>query len=397
MFFKRPIKEIEYNDVLDFCATKTKENEVLDYKEDFPKKFEKTIAAFANTFGGLIIVGVAEEDGFPVDNPSGIKYTNGLEERVTNIVISNIYPAIFPDIQVCKPVKGKTFVLIQIAQSSNTPHSIANRTKVYLRTGNVSKPERLVDMDELHWLTRNREVSTDLRHSIRERAFDQYNILFKQNKVTLDFAEMTLNISPIYPKYLKINLPELKNEIVNLSVRTSGGSNFPSFPVSKIRTTQGGVFLFRHDKGIGGEFTEYTFFHKIGLLYHTQDIGRYLDNKEQTLYLMTIMSEYQSFLLFYKNLIDKIGIWGDYLVIVLLTKVEGLRVVPVGFNNFRSELPDPYPRISYSYEGILHSSDFVDKKSIDNEVLDLAEDLHWSFDVARSRDNLNLVIKEKLK
>lgn len=66
MFFGKPLKEVSYQDVLDFCATKTKENEVLDYKEDFPTKLQKTIAAFANTYGGIIIIGVGEKDGFPV-------------------------------------------------------------------------------------------------------------------------------------------------------------------------------------------------------------------------------------------------------------------------------------------------------------------------------------------
>ena len=34
----------------------------LDYKRDFPRKLEKTISAMANTFGGIVLIGVEEDD-----------------------------------------------------------------------------------------------------------------------------------------------------------------------------------------------------------------------------------------------------------------------------------------------------------------------------------------------
>jgi len=62
MIYVKPINEITYDDVKNFIQKKIKENTFLDYKADFPRKLEKTIAAMANTHGGIIIIGVKEED-----------------------------------------------------------------------------------------------------------------------------------------------------------------------------------------------------------------------------------------------------------------------------------------------------------------------------------------------
>src|SRR3979490_2834406 len=48
-----------------------REGYLLDYKEDVSDRFLRSVAAFANTFGGLLIVGVTEKDGRP-DKLAGV-------------------------------------------------------------------------------------------------------------------------------------------------------------------------------------------------------------------------------------------------------------------------------------------------------------------------------------
>ena len=54
-----------YEDVLSFLQEAIPEGVRLDYRRDFPINLEKTIAALANTEGGVILIGVEEDSERP--------------------------------------------------------------------------------------------------------------------------------------------------------------------------------------------------------------------------------------------------------------------------------------------------------------------------------------------
>lgn len=135
----------------------------------------------ANTFGGLILIGVAEDDeGCPVLPIAGIEFERGLEERVIQKVLSNIYPPFVPEVKACvREADQKTVVVIKIAQSQATPHAIAGRREIYLRTGNRNHPEDIATLERHEWLRDRRALSVQLKERIlnasRERASKLYN------------------------------------------------------------------------------------------------------------------------------------------------------------------------------------------------------------------------------
>jgi len=99
MLYTKPINEIAWDDIEDFCNQRITEGLHLDYKRDFPQKLEKTISAMANTFGGIILIGVKEDDqSKPVVPITGIDLGRGLSERVWNIILSNITPIVLPHV-----------------------------------------------------------------------------------------------------------------------------------------------------------------------------------------------------------------------------------------------------------------------------------------------------------
>jgi hypothetical protein len=74
---------LTWEEIVEFCDQQVAENTVLDYKRDMPADIEKTVAAMANTVGGLILVGVAENDHAKPALPlPGIATKRGLVEQV---------------------------------------------------------------------------------------------------------------------------------------------------------------------------------------------------------------------------------------------------------------------------------------------------------------------------
>lgn len=398
MFFSKPLKEVTYQDVLDFCSQKVKENSVLDYKVDFPSKLEKVLSAFANTYGGLVIIGVGDKDGFPEKNPIGIKFERGLEEKVMGIVLGNIQPPFFPEVQVCPEVKGKTFVLIQVPQSSNTPHAIENNTLVYLRTGNITTPEKIANLDELHWLSKQRENSIILRSDVINFVTDRYQSLCKHHSAKINFGELNVYIVPQYPQYLSFDIKALKDEAVTLEVNTLSGSVFPSFNAARIQTMQDAMYIFINNKVESSEFTEYTAFHSTGLLLHNEDIGHIETNEDDTnsnyIYLLTAVDSYFNLLRFYNNLRNKIGIWGDFKIQIALLKLDDVITVPL---NSTRHGASSYLGKRYIYDRVLSSSVLKDNKSIVNELIDFTTDLHWSFDYPLDESTVRQRLEERYK
>lgn len=64
---------------------------LLDFKQDLNEKTLYTVAAFANTFGGLLLLGVSDKDGRP-ENIVGVSSAGELKNQVVNFISSNIVP-----------------------------------------------------------------------------------------------------------------------------------------------------------------------------------------------------------------------------------------------------------------------------------------------------------------
>ncbi len=218
MLYKKNIDQISWEDVESFCEQRIAENAYLDYKESFPKNLSKSISAFANTLGGIIIIGVEEdEQNKPVLPVKGIPFERGLSEKITNIILGNITPPIFPEIQVCvNENETKAIIVIRIAQSNQTPHAISGNTQVYIRTGNLNHPESIATLDQIFWLDAHRKKSTELKNKLIKDANIRFNAIYENeeriNKLTHGF--FTLLMCPLYPKESFLTPPEL-NEIIS--------------------------------------------------------------------------------------------------------------------------------------------------------------------------------------
>jgi len=206
MFFDKPINQLTYEDVRNFLKKGIPENTMLDYKLLLPKnneKFAKTIAAFANSLGGTIIIGVKDEHDKPKPPFNGIAVHQKIRGQIESIIQDYIDPVVFVDIATCKnPKNNNMFVVINIPQSNLTPHLVGHLKRAYVRTGQSSRPETIVHPNNLPWLLDNRRKSNNLRHILIDKGeahFDNY-----LRSLSKDPAEMrgicALLLTPLYPQ-----------------------------------------------------------------------------------------------------------------------------------------------------------------------------------------------------
>ena len=154
----------------------------VEYKGTFDAnvrdKIPKVLSSFANSHGGVLVVGVNTLNGVPQPPFQGFRPSPRGEFALTveNICLQNIYPPLLPQTTVVgSDVSGHVFLVIEVDESAQAPHAIENSKKVYVRTGNAANPYDLADVDLVFDLAKRREEPFELRARLFERARKRFN------------------------------------------------------------------------------------------------------------------------------------------------------------------------------------------------------------------------------
>jgi predicted HTH transcriptional regulator len=124
-------------DLLD--ALRRPEGKTLEFKRDLssPDGLLRTVVAFANTAGGVILVGV--EDG--TRHVRGVADPLALEERLASLISDSITPRLLPDLEILTYRKTHV-VAVQVFPSPTRPHYLT-RTGLhggtYVRVGSTNR------------------------------------------------------------------------------------------------------------------------------------------------------------------------------------------------------------------------------------------------------------------
>lgn len=126
--------------VVDLATILTRhEGKTLEFKRDLssPEGILKTIVAFANTSGGVILLGV--EDG--TRRVKGIRDVLAEEERLASLLADSISPKLVPSMEVM-PWRKTQVLAVEIHPSPNRPHHL-NRLGptegVFVRVGSTNR------------------------------------------------------------------------------------------------------------------------------------------------------------------------------------------------------------------------------------------------------------------
>lgn len=326
-------EDLDWQDVVDFVALGLPEGTIRDYKADFPADLEKTVAAMANTSGGLVIIGATEDrkttraTGLP-----GIPNGTGLGERVLNICISNIAPVLGPEVAVlADPTGTRAAVVIRISQSHQAPHATSKNTKVYLRRGSISNPEDYATLDELEWLRRGREKSLALRQELLERAnarFWQFLKGFHEARYERELARdgmLELSLCPTYPHTLLRTPPELEDIVWTTRVKDYYRSDdyFPIGPAGSVLVQDGVV---KQSSVNGVEWAHHTEVNSFGLLFFRQSLLRQFPVNGKSLRLIRaseVFARVDEMFDWARTYYDKVGYWGGLVFTMRLENLIG--------------------------------------------------------------------------
>jgi hypothetical protein len=370
-----PVKDLTFDDVVEFCKEKQIEGIQIDYKKDFPQKgLAKHFAAFSNTRGGIIIIGVEEDNktGLPT-KWEGITNEGKLEDRVHQFA-ANVEPLPDYDVSTTNEVGGKAFLLIRIFEGVRTPYYVQNDSNIWIRTGNISNQIDIASPDALELLFKKRERAELSRAFFINRAYEVYSAAMKraenerlaeiakekeehiqeqqrigtvnpsltdfkssiyQEKLGTQAAMSTFLLQPYYPHKSLITPLELKSSIAQIRAR---GVYEGDFPTLDKETIPEGVLSFSWRRDSGSIECEQLYGY--GLVFNTKDVLWIDKEGEKTVYISHFAMQIFVSLLATANYYKQVGYQGNIAGYLLLKDVEGAIINTITPDGYRNLFPD---------------------------------------------------------
>ena len=356
--FTKPIDEITFEDVQSFCE-EWGEGVRVEYKKEI-RHIPKIVSSFANTHGGIFLIGVEADqtNNMPIFPIEGIPKDSGIEEQIQQSALTGIYPEVIPEIKLIDvPNSENVVVVVRVDESIQAPHAIQNSTRVYVRTGNITQPYELSDVDRISYMLKRREDSQVVARQIFKRIEERSKSIFHLKGSTL-----TVIAQPVFPYRPVISASDI--------YELHGQQAFPP------RRVAGGVSQINPDMLL--ELNEYGIVYHRTVLYDSDgqdiDYGRFLWHIE---YLIGHAKD------FYK----KCEYLGNIEVSVQLQKVLGKMLTEPDSGMYRRKITDNIPDGPVCTDSEVLVSKRCLSRDLENEekrrdiVEELTCQLIWAFNI----------------
>lgn len=159
------------------------EGKTLEFKRDLssPAGFLRTVAAFANTAGGTIIVGVTDR----TRDVRGVGDPLALEERAASLISDSIQPRLLPALEVIG-FRDRQLLAVRVYPSPSRPHFIkrtGRRSGTYVRVGSTNRQA-------------DAQLIAEMRRFAIGEAFDEWPMP-EVNSEALDFRAASESFAPV--------------------------------------------------------------------------------------------------------------------------------------------------------------------------------------------------------
>jgi hypothetical protein len=126
------------------------ETYVVDFKQEWGEKALRVVSGFANTFGGVIVVGVSENAG-RADQIIGVPSNKEITTQIASSIASNITPT--PDYDIAECVipsdPGKRLAVIRVRPRNRIHFLLKGDRPVYIRNQDQAIPAPVAELRAL--------------------------------------------------------------------------------------------------------------------------------------------------------------------------------------------------------------------------------------------------------
>lgn len=160
-----------YSAIVEFAQAQPNESNRHDFKSVWTSDAVKDVAALANTFGGLLVIGVAKGQDDPEARLIGVASSSELTTGIASSIATNISPTPSYDIsECCKPGEtNKRFCVVRIRNDS-TLHLVTKKgiAPVWIRNADQTITADAAQLRGL--IDRERQIVAGLDDALTERA-----------------------------------------------------------------------------------------------------------------------------------------------------------------------------------------------------------------------------------
>ena len=308
--------DITFSDIEDFCR-EFSEGVRVEYKReiDIKKHIPKIVSSFANTFGGIFMIGVeTDKKNNKVVAIDGIPNSEGIEERILQSALTGIYPAVIPEVIIRDvPDTNNVVAIVRVDESPQAPHAIQNSTRAYIRTGSITQPYELAEIDRIEYMLKRREDSQTTIRQICNRTEERIVSFF-----STDEPNITVVVHPIFP-YRPIMSTGDIYEFIKMG--HSIPFNDQAIDFGTRRVEEGVCFMGNRSGQNYWELNEY------GIVYHRRalykETAKHSNEQEECLHYRQFVSTISELIQDARSFYEKCGYLGNIEITVRLQQVLG--------------------------------------------------------------------------
>lgn len=344
LIYEKNIADITLDDIYSLVEDEIDENNFIEYKGELDKNGEKkhiprTVCGFANSEGGLLILGIYDDkEGF--DKIQGVKLKNDWERKKQSLITllrDNVEPYFDVGIEKLNLKNGKVLIIIKTPKSWIAPHRVkkGQEKDFYMRRNGRTEPMEFNELKEMF----------DMNNKLTERINDfRYKHVLKYSSEDTNHYKVIYHLIPSNSfNNIQINLEDAKEYLMtNRVMSPEWNYNFE------------GIYQSRYEK-FGQMFRN-------GIFEKVQKTGGENDNVS----LCHFEDDFKIFINKMLKVYESLNIFCPIIFFVTFTNIKG-RDVPVDhFYKRRGEIFDK-ERDILDAPGII----FESEETIDEDVSNL--------------------------